>query len=98
MSESQIVVPDSFLALFQAGAGRRLTEPWHQILSRYECCEDLAQGLAPQARALVAELGVTAEAVTPKLALGLQHPSVGLAPEEVQWGCTRLAELLAHGL
>jgi hypothetical protein len=98
MSESQIQVPDSFLALFQAGPGRRLTEAWHHILARYESCEDLAQGLAPQARALVADLGVTPEAVAHKMAAGLQHPSVGLAPEEAQWVCTRLVELLEHGL
>ncbi|MBM3390170.1 MAG: ATPase with chaperone activity [Betaproteobacteria bacterium] len=98
MSESQIQVPESYLALFQTGVGRRLTDPWHHILWRYESCEDLAQGLVPQARALVADLGVTAEAVAPKLAEGLHHPSVGLAPEEVQWVCTRLIELLEHGL
>lgn len=98
MSESQIQVPDSFLALFQTGPGRRLTEAWHHILARYECCEDLAQALAPQARALVADLGVTADAVAHKMAAGLQDPSVGLAPEEAQWVCTRLVELLEHGL
>ncbi|NBQ91582.1 MAG: ATPase with chaperone activity [Betaproteobacteria bacterium] len=98
MSESQIHVPDSFLTLFQPAPGRRLTEPWHHILVRYESCEDLAQSLAPQARALSADLGVTTEAVAAKMASGLQHPSVGLAPEEAQWVCTRLVELLEHGL
>ncbi len=97
MSESQILVPDSFLALFQARPGRRLTESWHHIVARYESCEDLAQGLAPQARALVADLGVTAETLAHKMVAGLQHPSVGLAPEEAQWVCTRLVELLEHG-
>lgn len=98
MSESQIQVPDSFLALFQTGPGRRLTEAWHHILARYEYCEDLAQALAPQARAVVVDLGVTADAVAHKMAAGLQDPSVGLAPEEAQWVCTRLVELLEHGL
>lgn len=98
MSDSQIHVPDSFLALFQAGASRRLNEPWHHILARYETCEDLAQGLAPQARALVADLGVMPADVAHKMAGGLQHPSVGLAPEEAQWVGTRLVELLEHGL
>ena len=98
MSESQIHVPDSFLALFQSGAGRRLNQPWHHVLARYESCEDLAQGLAPQARALVADLGVMPDDVALRMAPGLQHPSVGLAPEEAQWVCTRLLELLEHGL
>jgi ADP-heptose:LPS heptosyltransferase len=75
-----------------------LTEAWHHILARYESCEDLAQGLAPQAHALAADLCVTPEAVALKIAAGLQHPSVGLAPEEAQWVCTRLVELLEHGL
>ena len=98
MSESQIHVPDSFLALFRSGLAQRLNEPWHHVMARYECCEDLAQGLVPQARALVADLGVTEDAVATRIAPGLQPPSVGLAPEEAQWVCTRLVELLEHGL
>jgi hypothetical protein len=98
MSESQIHVPESFLALFQTGSAKRLSEPWHHVLARYETCEDLAQGLLPQARALASDLGVTADDVAQKMATGLVHPSVGLAPEEAQWVVTRLVELVEHGL
>ncbi len=112
MNDSQIEVPESFLALFRTGgmapgasaadgafrASSRLNQPAHHILARYETCEDLAQGLAPQARALVAELGVMPVDVAERMAAGLVHPSVGLAPEEAQWVCTRLVELLEHGL
>lgn len=98
MSESQIHVPESFLALFQTGASRRLSEPWHQVQARYEACEDMAQGLLPQARALAADLGATPEDVAPRMAASLTHPSVGFAPEEAQWVATRLAELMEHGL
>lgn len=98
MSESQIHVPESFQALFRAGASGRLREPWHHVLERYECCEDMAQGLLPQARALVADLGASADDVAPKMAAGLTHPSVGFAPEEAQWVQRRLVELVEQGL
>lgn len=98
MDDSQIQVPDSFLALFRQGVSTRINEPRHHVLARYETCEDLAQGLAPQARALVADLGVTSLDVAEKVGAGLVHPSVGLSPEEAQWVVRRLQELLDHGL
>lgn len=98
MDDSQIQVPESFQSLFRQGASARLNEPWHHVMARYETCEDLAQGLAPQARALVADLGVTSLDVAQKVGAGLMHPSVGLSPEEAQWVVRRLQELLDHGL
>lgn len=98
MSDSQTVVPESFVALFRVGSSRRLTEPAHHILARYETCEDLARGLAPQARALAEDLGVCPSDVAQRMVAGLTHPSVGLAPEEAQWVSTRLVEVLEHGL
>ena len=40
--------------------------------------------------------GVPASDVVAKMASGLNHPAVGLAPEEQDWVCTRLIELMEN--
>lgn len=94
MDDHQIHVPSSFQDLFRQPGRSRLSEPWHHILARYEVCEDLAQGLCPQARALRADLGVTGQDIALRMESVLAHPAVGLAPEERLWVRTRLAELI----
>ena len=96
MDDHQIHVPTSFQDLFRTRPGARMHEPWHHVLARYEVCEDLAQALCPQAQALRADLGVTASDVVEKMASSLNHPAVGLAPEEQGWVCTRLIELMEN--
>lgn len=94
MDEHQIHVPESFQDLFRQPGRHRLTEPWHHVLQRYEVCEDLAQVLCPQARALRSDLGVTAQDIAHRMGPVLEHPEVGLAPEEQRWVLTRLIELM----
>ena len=94
MDDSQIHIPASFIDLFRQPGRTRLSEPWHHILARYEVCEDLAQGLCPQARALRADLGVTVPDIVARMAPVLAHPGVNLAPEEQAWVGTRLGELM----
>lgn len=96
MDDHQVHVPDSFLNLFrpEGRAVRRLSEPWHHVLARYELCEDMAQALCPQALALRGDLGVTSGDVVRRMVQGLDHPSVGLAPEELDWVGSRLWELM----
>ena len=52
--ENQIVVPPSFLALFQDRRGR-LQEPPALVRERYELCEDMASSLVE--RALQLQIG-----------------------------------------
>lgn len=97
MSDSQIHVPDSFLALFRVSGSSRLAQPETFIRSRYETCEDMAQLLAPQLRGLAADLGVDAGDVAGRMGASLQDPGVGLAAEEAQWVATRVTELMRNG-
>lgn len=91
---NQILVPPSFLALFAAPGGYKLTEPIAQVRERYEFCEDLAQMLTEQAAARQFELGVSGEAVLEKMLQGLEAPGSPVEPREAQWVVRRLGELL----
>ena len=94
MSEgSQILVPQSFTALFVRPGRLKPTEPAAVIEQRYELCEDFAQMLVDQARARHWELGITEADVLERMAQGLSASEVFSAPE-AQWVLRRLAELL----
>ena len=91
---NQIAVPPSFLEIFTAPGGYKLTEPMAHIRARYELCEDMAQMLTEQASMRQFELGVTGEAVLEKMHQGLAAPGSPLPPAEATWVIRRLAELL----
>jgi hypothetical protein len=91
--EDPIPVPPSFHAV-HADARGRLRLPRDEFRARYELCEDLAQALVEQARALHMALGVTEGDVLERIARGLQAPDAGLGEGEAAWVPTRLAELL----
>ena len=94
MSEgSQILVPQSFTALFVPPGRLKPTEPAAVIEQRYELCEDFAQMLVDQARAKHWELGITEADVLERMAQGLSASDV-FTPGESQWVLRRLAELL----
>ncbi|MDB5859657.1 MAG: hypothetical protein JWQ76_3346 [Ramlibacter sp.] len=92
---NQIQVPPSFLELFTAPGGYKLTETMAHVRERYELCEDLAQMLTEQAAARQFELGVTGQDVLQKMQLGLEAPGSPVQPAEAVWVIRRLAELLA---
>jgi len=92
---NQIHIPESFLALFAAPVGYKLTEPIAYVRERYELCEDLAQMLTEQAAARQFELGESGEAVLVKMHEGLAGPGSPVQPAEAQWVIRRLAELLS---
>jgi hypothetical protein len=56
---NQIEVPPSFVALYTARSGDRLTRPPQAVRERYEVCEDLAQMLAEQASAAQFKTGAS---------------------------------------
>ncbi len=91
---NQIQVPDSFVALFAARGGLRLTQPMAHVRERYELCEDLAQMLTEQARLKQFELGVTEQDVLEKMLQALLQEGSPVPPPQAQWVVRRLAELL----
>ena len=91
---NQIHIPDSFLALFAARGGYRLTEPLDHVRARYELCEDLAQALTEQARLTQFQLGITEQDVLEKMQQALTQEGSPVPPREAQWVVRRLAELL----
>ncbi|MEY4713601.1 MAG: hypothetical protein RIS88_3051 [Pseudomonadota bacterium] len=91
---NQIQVPESFLALFAARGGYRLTETMAHVRERYELCEDLAQMLTEQARLTQFQLGITEEDVLGKMRQALMVEDSPVPPPQAQWVVRRLAELL----
>ena len=92
---NQIIVPESFLALYAAPGGYKLTEPMAHVRARYELCEDLAQMLTEQAAARQFELDVPGREVLEKMRQGLQAPGSPVLAVEADWVVRRLAELLS---
>jgi len=92
--DNQIIVPESFLALYMRPGSHRLTESAAVVRTRYELCEDLAQLLTEQASDRLHELGVTQQDILDKILQGLTGPQSPVAPPEATWVVRRLAELL----
>ena len=91
---NQIEVPQSFVALFLSPEGQRLLQPINTVRERYELCEDLAQMFSEQAVAVRFKSGASECETLGKMELALSDPATGLAPGEVSWVVTRLAEVL----
>ena len=92
--DSQIILPESFVALFVPPGRIKPTEPREHIAQRYELCEDLAQMLTEQAREVLWRLGVDESDVLERMHQGLAGGEAGLGPQEALWVVRRLAELL----
>jgi hypothetical protein len=94
MSEDhQLIVPESFIALFVPPGRLRPSESREHILQRYEFCEDMAQMLSETARARLFELGITEQDVLVRIHRGLASGETFSAPE-AWWVVHRLAEVL----
>jgi hypothetical protein len=92
--DSQIVVPESFIALYRQPGRLKLSAPRSEIAQRHEFCDDLAQMLTDQAQTKLWELGVTEADVLQRMLLGLRAEGSVLNDDEAVWVTTRLAELL----
>jgi hypothetical protein len=95
--DSQIVVPDAFVALFQPPGdhrSRRPSEPRDVIAARHEFCEDLAQMLTETARQKLFDLGIAESDVLERIWQGLLAAGSPVSPAEAGWVTGRLAELL----
>ena len=92
--ESQLYLPESFLALFQTPGRSKPSETQAHIAQRYEWCEDMAQLMTEPAREQMFRLVLTEEDVVHALRPGLADGSTGLSDAEVGWVAIRLRELL----
>lgn len=92
--DNQIEVPPSFMALYTARGGHRLTEPIAHVRARYELCEDTAQTLAEAAAAAQFRSGGTPGEVLQGMQHALGDGSSSVQPPEAAWIVTRIAELL----
>ena len=50
--DSQILIPDSFVALYLNPGRSKPSVPRDELAARYELCEDLAQAMVEHARAM----------------------------------------------
>lgn len=91
---NQIEVPASFVALFTAPGGHRLTEPMSLVRERYELCEDLAQMLCEQASTAAFKSGGSERDVLAGMRTALSTEGGPLQGSEPAWVVTRIAELL----
>jgi len=95
MSEdSQIVVPESFIALFVEPGRFRPGASRVEIAARYELCEDMAVMLTDHAKSILWQLGIHESDVLERIHAGLRAPESDVSPAEAQWVARRLAELL----
>lgn len=92
--ESQIEIPQSFIALFVEPGRTKPNASREHIAARYELCEDLANLLTETAGSMQFSLGITEADVLQRCQLGLQVPDSVVTPLEVPWVICRLAELM----
>ena len=86
--DSQILIPESFTALYVPRGRVRPTAARQEIAERYEFCEDLAHMLEDQAKAVLFDLGISEDDVLERI------QAAGVTPGEAWWVTRRLAELL----
>jgi hypothetical protein len=94
MSDNQIDIPASFIALFVAPGQQKPGEPRHVVADRYELCEDMATMLTETARNMLFSLGISEHEILVRIYRGLTGEDSVVSVPEAQWVMLRLAELL----
>jgi len=94
-TDSQLMVPESFLAL-HCRNGRLVKLSPSEVAQRYETCEDLANILALRARDAIQAAGATAQDVHNRCIDALAASPQTVDEREGQWIATRIAELLGQ--
>ena len=92
--DSQIDVPESFIALFRRPGRSKLSASRDDIAARYGFCEDLAQVLIDHARDIHHGQGIDEDEVLRRCLCGLMAEGSGVDAAEGVWVVRRLAELL----
>lgn len=93
--ESQITIPQSFIALFMEPGYVKPNAPRETILARYELCEDLANLLTEHVMGTHREFGITPDEILERIFRGLLVEASIVKAAEARWVTRRLAELLA---
>jgi hypothetical protein len=91
--DSQILIPDSFLALYVDAGRHRPRITRDELAQRYELCEDMATMLVDTATTQQWQLGVMPQDVLERMLRGLEGGEAGVSPDEARWVLRRLAEL-----
>jgi hypothetical protein len=91
---NQIEPPASFAAIYTSADGSRLTRPAHEVITRYELCEDIAQALCERAATLLATSSDSESEVLRRVRDALDADSEAVTSAESAWVVQRLAELL----
>ncbi|MEN9903792.1 MAG: hypothetical protein RLZZ555_357 [Pseudomonadota bacterium] len=94
LGESQIVLPESFVALFVPPGKLKPVEPYEVIAQRHELCEDMAQLLTEQAGQLQWQLGLHESDILARIHAGIAGGETGVSAAEAAWIIKRMAELL----
>jgi hypothetical protein len=92
--DSQIRVPERFIALFIEPGRIKPRLSRTEIETRHELCEDLAQMLTDTAREQAWALGITGDDVLERIRRGLPGCGLEIDPAEQGWVIGRLAELM----
>lgn len=91
--DSQIEIPQSFLALFMEPGRSKLAATRFFIAERYEFCEDMAHMLTQTAQEMLHGLGIAEGDVLQRCFQGLTVEGSAFNALEAEWVVRRLAEL-----
>lgn len=92
--ENQIIIPQSFIALFLDPGRSRPNAPRELIATRYDLCEDMAGLLTTPAQAMAFDQGMAEAEVLRRCHQGLCGEDSAFSAPEAVWIVWRLAELL----
>lgn len=92
--DSQILIPDSFVALYLNPGRSKPTVPRDELAARYELCEDLAQAMVEHARTMLFGQGISEDEVLSRCHRALVGEDPVVTAPEATWVVRRLAELL----
>ena len=96
--DNQILIPQSFIALYLDPGRTRPNAPREQIGGRYELCEDMACLLTEHAQTMVFEQGAGEAQVLQRCRQSLRGDATVFSEPEADWIISRLAELLGWPL
>lgn len=92
--ENQIIIPQSFIALYLDPGRSKPNAPREFIATRYDLCEDMAGLLAGPAQAMAFDQGMAEAEVLRRCHRGLRDDASSFSGQEAVWVIWRLAELL----
>ena len=94
MSDNQIDIPQSFMALHVRPGHTTPNAPQETVIARYEQCEDMACMLTEHAQTMVFKENFTEAEVLARCLQGLLAVASAFSEGEARWVILRLAELL----